>query len=158
MRVGIGYDIHKFGAGEEVVLGGVSIPYDKGLVGHSDADVLVHAICDALLGAGGEGDIGYHFPDTELRFKGISSLILLKDVGSMIKDKGFDVVNIDSVVIAQGPRIAHYREEMKDNIAGVLGIDRELVNIKATTNEGIGSIGMGEGIAAYAICLLKSAQ
>ena len=153
-RVGIGYDIHRLVDGRKLVLGGVEIPFDKGLEGHSDADVLLHSICDAMLGAAGEGDIGIQFPNTDVSFKGISSLELLKRTKNIIMQKGFSVSNLDSVVIAEAPKILPYRDAMISNIAGALEIDISQVNVKATTSEGIGAIGKGEGISAYAVCLL----
>ena len=154
MRVGIGFDIHRFGEGDEVILGNVRIPYNRKLTGHSDADVLLHAICDAMLGAAGEGDIGIQFPNTDVSLKGISSLELLKRTKNIIRQKGFSVSNLDSVVIAEAPKILPYRDAMISNIAGALEIDISQVNVKATTSEGIGAIGKGEGISAYAVCLL----
>src|SRR3989337_602158 len=154
MRVGIGYDIHRFGEGESVTIGNVSIPFDRSLTGHSDADVLLHAICDAMLGAAGEGDIGIHFPNTDFSLKGISSIESLKRTNKIIKKKGLCVSNLDSVVIAEVPKILPYREAMINNIAMALEIDESQVNVKATTSEGIGAIGKGEGISAYAVCLL----
>lgn len=156
MRVGIGYDVHKMVEGRALVLGGVNIPNEKGLLGHSDADVLAHAIIDALLGAAGEGDIGKHFPDSDMKYRGISSLILLSKVRELLKVKGLEILNIDSVIIAQEPRLAPYREEMTANIAETLGISLDRVNVKATTTEGLGFTGTGEGIAAYAVTMLKS--
>ena len=154
MRTGIGFDIHRFGEGDAVILGNVCIPFDRKLIGHSDADVLLHAICDAMLGAAGEGDIGIHFPNTDLSLKGISSIELLKRTKDIITKKGFCVSNLDSVVIAEAPKILTYRDAMINNIAGALEIEVSQVNIKATTSEGIGAIGKGEGISAYAVCLL----
>ena len=154
MRTGVGFDIHRFGEGDAVILGNVHIPFDRKLIGHSDADVLLHAICDAMLGAAGEGDIGIHFPNTDLSLKGISSIELLKRTNKIIKKKGLCVSNLDSVVIAEAPRILLYREAMINNIAMALEIDESQVNVKATTSEGIGAIGKGEGISAYAVCLL----
>lgn len=154
MRVGIGYDIHKLGDGRGVNLGGVSIPFEKSLLGFSDADVLLHAICDAMLGAAGEGDIGVHFPNTDTLFKGISSLELLIKTNEIIMEKGFKVSNIDSVVIAEEPKISAYRDFMIRGIATALRVENSQIHIKATTSEGIGPIGRGEGIAAYAVCLL----
>ena len=154
MRTGIGFDIHRFGEGDVVILGNVCIPFNRKLIGHSDADVLLHAICDALLGAAGEGDIGIHFPNTHLSLKGISSIELLKRTKDIITKKGFCVSNLDSVVIAEAPKILAYRDDMIKNIASALEIDVSQVNVKATTSEGIGAIGMGEGISAYAVCLL----
>lgn len=154
MRVGVGFDIHRFGEGDAVILGNVYIPYNRKLAGHSDADVLLHAICDAMLGAAGEGDIGIQFPNTDVSLKGISSLELLKRTKNIIRQKGFTVSNLDSVVIAEAPKILPYRDAMISNIAVALEIDISQVNVKATTSEGIGAIGKGEGISAYAVCLL----
>ncbi len=155
MRAGIGFDIHRFGEGDSVILGNVCIPFDRKLTGHSDADVLLHAICDAMLGAAGEGDIGMHFPNTDLTLKGISSIELLKRTNNIISRKGFCISNLDSVIIAEAPKILPYRDAMIKNIAGALAIDVNLVNVKATTSEGVGAIGKGEGISAYAVCLLS---
>ncbi|HUV50902.1 MAG TPA: 2-C-methyl-D-erythritol 2,4-cyclodiphosphate synthase [Anaerolineae bacterium] len=154
MRTGIGYDIHRLVRGRQLIIGGVAIPFEKGLLGHSDADVLVHALCDALLGAAGLGDIGIYFPDTDKQFKDISSIKLLVKTCEMVKQKGFTVKNIDSVVFAQAPKISPYREEMQKNIAQTMEIKPSQVNIKATTTEGLGIIGKGEGIAAMCIVLL----
>jgi 2-C-methyl-D-erythritol 2,4-cyclodiphosphate synthase len=154
MRTGIGYDIHRLVRGRQLIIGGVAIPFEKGLLGHSDADVLVHALCDALLGAAGLGDIGIYFPDTDKQFKDISSIKLLVKTCEMVKQKSFTVKNIDSVVFAQAPKISPYREEMQKNIAQTMEIKPSQVNIKATTTEGLGIIGMGEGIAAMCIVLL----
>ncbi|MBI5193417.1 MAG: 2-C-methyl-D-erythritol 2,4-cyclodiphosphate synthase [Nitrospirae bacterium] len=154
MRIGIGYDIHRLGAGNGVVLGGVYIPFEKSLIGHSDADVLLHAICDALLGAAGEGDIGVHFPNNNPAIKGISSIELLRKTNMIIGNKGYKVSNIDSVLLAEEPRISPYRDTMIKNISAAIGAEPGQVHVKATTNEGLGSIGRGEGIAAYAVCIL----
>lgn len=154
MKIGIGYDIHRLGDERGVILGGVNIPFEKGLIGHSDADVLLHAICDAMLGAAGEGDIGVHFPDTDPLFKGISSIELLKKTNEIIEGRGFRVSNIDSVLIAEGPRVSPYRDAMIKEIATALRIEPRQIHIKATTSEGLGPVGRGEGIAAYAVCLL----
>jgi 2-C-methyl-D-erythritol 2,4-cyclodiphosphate synthase len=154
MKVGIGYDIHRLVTGRKLVLGGVEIPFEKGLSGHSDADVLAHSICDAILGALGKGDIGLHFPDTDPKYKDISSLILLGKVSEIMTEANFQVNNLDSIIIAQSPRLLSYIEEMKKNVSGVLNSSREVINIKATTNEGLGLIGQGEGIAAYTIVSL----
>lgn len=154
MRIGIGYDIHKLGSGTDVVLGGVRIPFDKGLIGHSDADVLLHAICDAILGAAGEEDIGVHFPDSNPLFKGISSIELLRKTNHVAVSKGYRVSNLDSVIVAEEPKVSPYRNAMIKNISTALEIEPYNVHVKATTNEGLGSIGRGEGIAAYAVCLL----
>jgi 2-C-methyl-D-erythritol 2,4-cyclodiphosphate synthase len=155
MRVGFGYDVHRLVEGRPLVLGGVQVPYGKGLLGHSDADVLVHAVMDALLGAAGAGDIGRLFPDSDDRYKGIKSLILLSRVRQVLDEKGFAVGNIDAVVVAQKPKLAPYIEEMNLNIARALGIEPARVNVKATTTEGLGFTGTGEGIAAYATALLN---
>jgi len=155
VRVGFGYDVHKLVADRQLVLGGVRIPFEKGLLGHSDADVLAHAIMDALLGAAGEGDIGRHFPDHDPRYKGISSLVLLAEVGKLLQAKGFKVGNIDSLIVAQRPKLAPYMGEMKHNLATALGISPAAVNVKATTTEGLGFAGTGEGMAAYATALLE---
>ncbi len=154
MRVGIGYDIHRLAAGRPLVLGGIDIPYSLGLEGHSDADVLVHAVCDALLGAAGEGDIGIHFPPDDHQYKGICSLLLLEKVKEMISVK-YSIGNIDCIIVAQEPRVAPYIEEMRRSLAGCLGIPQEDVNIKATTTERLGAIGEGKAIAAYAVACLE---
>lgn len=156
MRVGIGYDVHKFEEGRRLIIGGVEIPYHKGLLGHSDADVLVHAICDALLGAAGLGDIGQHFPDSDERYKNIDSLILLEQTAELLKERGWLIINIDSTVVAQKPRLASYIKAMKEKIAGVVDIPVENVGIKATTSEGLGFEGREEGISAQAVSLLKA--
>lgn len=155
MRVGIGYDVHKLVENRPLILGGVNIPFDRGLLGHSDADVLVHAIMDAILGALGMRDIGQHFPDTDDKFKDISSISLLEQVGDMVKKSGFSIGNIDSVIMAENPKMAPYLEQMKINISKALGIEPSMVNIKATTTEGLGFVGTGQGIAAKAVVLLK---
>jgi len=154
MRVGIGYDIHRLVKGRKLIIGGVEIPFEKGLLGHSDADVLVHSICDALLGAMGLGDIGKHFPDTDEKYKGISSMKLLKKVVEKVKKGKFKIINIDANIIAEKPKLLPYIEEMKKNLRKILGKDVS-VNIKARTNEGLGEIGRGEAIASQAIVLLK---
>ena len=154
MRVGLGYDVHRLVEGRALVLGGVNIPYQKGLLGHSDADVLTHAIMDSLLGAAGAGDIGRHFPDSDPCYKGISSLVLLSRVREILAQKGFEVGNIDAVILAQAPRLALFMEEMKTRLAEALRIDPSRVNVKATTTEGLGFTGTGEGIAAYATSLI----
>lgn len=151
MRVGIGYDVHKLVEDRKLIIGGVSIPYDKGLLGHSDADVLLHAIKDSILGAAGLGDIGKHFPDTDERYKGASSLELLHKVGILLGLKGYAVNNIDATIIAQSPKMAPYIEEMRNNVAKAVSIDLDRVNIKATTTEGLGFVGLGQGIAANCI-------
>jgi 2-C-methyl-D-erythritol 2,4-cyclodiphosphate synthase len=155
MKVGIGYDIHRLVTGRRLVLGGVEIPFEKGLSGHSDADVLVHSICDAILGALGKGDIGLYFPDTDPKYKDISSLILLGKVSEIMAKANFRINNLDAVIIAQSPHLSPYIQEMGKNVSKVLNSSREVINIKATTNEGLGLIGQGEGIAAYAIVSLR---
>ena len=155
MRVGIGYDVHKLVAGRPLILGGIVIPFEKGLLGHSDADVLVHAICDALLGAAGMGDIGLHFPDTDPKFKDVASLKLLAATSDMIRGDRFAVVNIDATIFAEAPKIEPYRHDMRQNLAGTLEIDLGCINIKATTTEGLGYVGRGEGIAAMSVVLLN---
>ena len=149
-RVGIGYDVHAFAPGRKLVLGGVHIPYQLGLLGHSDADVLLHALCDALLGAAALGDIGKHFPDTNRKYRNISSLILLRHVGRLITERGFRIVHLDATIILQQPKVLRYSAKMIRNIAGKLGVEPEHISIKATTNEGLGFIGRGEGCAALA--------
>lgn len=156
MRIGMGYDVHRLTEGRDMIIGGVKIPYEKGLLGHSDADVLLHAISDALLGAAALGDIGKHFPDTDPAYKGISSLLLLEKVGALIEEKGFLIENIDATIIAQEPKMRPHIDAMRENIAGALGIMVEQVNVKATTEEGLGFTGSGEGISSQAICLLTS--
>ncbi|MCK4648948.1 2-C-methyl-D-erythritol 2,4-cyclodiphosphate synthase [bacterium] len=153
MRVGMGYDVHKLVEGRRLILGGMEVPFGRGLLGHSDGDVLLHAICDALLGAAGKGDIGRHFPDTDPEYKNISSLILLEKVKGLVKE--YRINNIDSIVIAQKPKLAPYFSKMKENITQVLKIDKSKINIKATTTEKLGSLGRGEGIAAYAMVSLE---
>ena len=156
MRIGQGYDVHRLVEGRKLIIGGVDIPYEKGLVGHSDADVLLHAVMDALLGAAALGDIGQHFPDSDERYKGISSIALLKEVGKILQENGYMIENIDSTVIAQRPKLLPYRPQMAENIAAALGIEKEQVSVKATTEEGLGFTGTGEGISAQAIALLSS--
>jgi len=155
MRIGIGYDIHRLEEGRDLIIGGVHIPFKLGLAGHSDADVLVHSICDALLGALALGDIGQHFPNTDMQYRGISSLILLDKVNSLIRDRGFITNNVDAVIIAQEPKLSPFTPAMRDNIARILGIEVESVSIKATTAERLGSIGQGKGIAAEAVVSVK---
>jgi 2-C-methyl-D-erythritol 2,4-cyclodiphosphate synthase len=157
MRVGLGYDVHKLVEGRKLIVGGVLIPYEKGLLGHSDADVLLHAISDALLGAAGLGDIGKHFPDTDPEFLGISSLLLLERTGKLVEEQLLFIENIDATIIAQKPKMRPYIEEMERNVAQALGISPSRINIKATTEEGLGFTGAGEGISAQAICCLDSA-
>ncbi len=158
MRIGQGYDVHRLTAGRGLILGGVKIPYEKGLLGHSDADVLVHAVMDALLGAAALGDIGQHFPDTDPAYRGISSIELLKRVGALLEEHGYVIENIDSTIIAQRPKLADYRPRMAQNIAGALHLEVDRVSVKATTEEGLGFTGAGEGIAAQAICLLTTVE
>jgi len=155
MRIGIGYDIHKFTRGRGLYLGGIYIPFNKSLKGHSDADVLLHAICDALLGAAGKGDLGEHFPDTDPVYRGISSGELLSKVKEIVSEEGYGISYIDSVIIAEAPAISPKRRDMIENIASILEIDPEQIHIKATTSEGLGAIGKKEGIAAFAVCLLN---
>ena len=156
MRIGQGYDVHKLVQGRDLILGGVNIPYEKGLLGHSDADVLVHAVMDALLGAAALGDIGQHFPDTDPAYKGISSIELLKKVGELLDGKGYVVENIDATIIAKRPKLAQYRPQMAANIADALHLDVSRVSVKATTEEGLGFTGTGEGISSQAITLLTA--
>ncbi|HET6263986.1 MAG TPA: 2-C-methyl-D-erythritol 2,4-cyclodiphosphate synthase [Usitatibacter sp.] len=155
MRIGQGFDVHALVPGRRLVIGGVEIAHDKGLLGHSDADVLLHAICDALLGAAALGDIGKHFPDSDLRYKGIDSRELLRQVAALLADRGRRVVNIDATIIAEAPRMAPHIPRMVDNIAADLGIAPTHVNVKATTTEKLGFTGRGEGIAAQAVCLVE---
>ena len=155
MRVGLGYDVHKLVEDRELILGGVNIPCEKGLLGHSDADVLVHAIMDALVGAAALGDIGKHFPDTDSQYKGISSIKLLEQVGKLLDEHMYVVENIDATIIAQRPKMAPYIQDMRKNIAETLGLELDQINIKATTEEGLGFTGTGEGISSQAICAIE---
>jgi len=155
LRVGQGYDVHRLKTGRALILGGVTIPYDLGLDGHSDADVLTHAIMDALLGAAAAGDIGKLFPDNDEAFRGISSLELLRRVKLHLAEKNYKIVNVDATIIAQAPKLSPYREEMRENLAKVMEVDIDQVSVKATTEEHLGFTGRGEGIAAHAICLLE---
>lgn len=155
MRVGMGYDVHKLTEGRDLILGGVTIPWEKGLLGHSDADVLIHAVMDALLGAAALGDIGRHFPDTDPAYKGISSLNLLEHVMCLLNRNGFSVGNVDAVIIAQKPKMAPHIPQMRKNLAEAMGLPEDRVNVKATTEEGLGFTGSGEGIASQAVCLLE---
>jgi len=155
-RIGYGYDVHRLVAGRRLILGGVEIPHDLGLDGHSDADVLVHAVADALLGAACLGDIGQHFPDTDARYRGISSLVLLKEIALLLERSGYEVGNIDATVILERPRIMPHAVAMRTNIARALGIAPDAVSVKATTGEGLGFTGRGEGAAAHAVALLFS--
>jgi 2-C-methyl-D-erythritol 2,4-cyclodiphosphate synthase len=156
MRIGQGYDVHRLTEGRKLIIGGVDIPYEKGLLGHSDADVLLHAVMDALLGAAALGDIGKHFPDTDERYKGADSMKLLEEVGSMLEERMYFIENIDATIIAQAPKMRPYIDEMRSNIAGALEIDVDQVNVKATTEEHLGFTGREEGIAASAVCILVS--
>ncbi len=158
MRIGTGYDVHRLTKGRDLIIGGVKIPYEKGLLGHSDADVLLHAISDALLGAAALGDIGKHFPDTDERYKGADSLMLLSEVGNLIKKEGYAPVNIDATIIAQAPKMRPHIEKMRENIAQALEMEVSEINVKATTEEGLGFTGAGEGIAAQAVCLLRGVR
>ena len=155
MRVGMGYDVHRLTEGRDLILGGVKIPYEKGLLGHSDADVILHTIMDALLGAAALGDIGKHFPDTDEKYSGISSMKLLKHVAGLLEENLYIVENIDATIIAQKPKMRPHIAQMEENIASALGIERDRVNVKATTEEGLGFTGSGEGISAQAICALE---
>ncbi len=156
MRIGMGYDVHRLVEDRKLIIGGVEIPYEKGLLGHSDADVLLHAISDALLGAAALGDIGKHFPDSDPAYKGISSIILLEKVGQLLEEQGFLIENIDATIIAQAPKMRPHIDTMRENIAKALGIDVSQINVKATTEEGLGFTGIGEGISSQAICMLTS--
>lgn len=156
IRIGHGFDVHQLVEGRKCIIGGVDIPHDKGLKGHSDADVLLHAICDALLGAAALGDIGKHFPDTDARYRGIDSRELLRHVAALLKEKGYGVANVDATVIAEAPRLAQHVPVMCANIAADLGVAPDCVNVKATTTEKLGFTGRGEGIAAEAVCLIQS--
>lgn len=155
IRVGIGYDVHPLVKGRRLVLGGVEVPFELGLVGHSDADALIHAVIDALLGAAGLKDIGSHFPDSDASYKNISSLILLQRTNKLLEARGWHIVNVDATIVAQRPRLAPYNEQMRRNISQTLGLSAEQVGVKATTSEGLGFAGRGEGIAAYAVALLE---
>lgn len=155
MRIGSGYDVHRLVEGRKLMMGGVDIPHEKGLLGHSDADVLLHAICDALLGAAGLGDIGRHFPDTAPQYAGISSLALLAEVHRLLTEAGFRVNNIDATIVAERPKMAPHIPAMVANIASAVNVERSAVNVKATTTEGLGFAGKGEGMAAYAVCTVR---
>lgn len=155
MRIGHGYDVHRLVSGRELIIGGENIPFEMGLLGHSDADVLLHAVCDALLGAAALGDIGRHFPDSDPSFEGIDSRILLRKTAELLRCKGYRIVNIDATIIAQRPKLAGFIEKMRENIASDCGIETDAVNIKATTEEGLGFTGKAEGIAAHAVCLIE---
>lgn len=155
MRVGMGYDVHRLCTGRKLILGGVEIPFEKGLLGHSDADVLLHAVMDALLGAAALGDIGSHFPDTDPEYRGISSIRLLEHVGQLLDENGYVIENIDATIIAQRPKMRPYIDQMRENIAVSLKIETEQVSVKATTEEGLGFTGTGEGISSQAVCALE---
>ena len=155
MRIGHGYDVHRLVENRALIIGGVEIPYEKGLLGHSDADVLLHAISDALLGAAALGDIGKHFPDTDPKYAGISSLKLLAEVARLLTERGYAVVNVDATLLAQRPKVAPYKQQMAENMAAVLGVEVDQVNVKATTEEGLGFTGDGSGMAAHAVVLLE---
>lgn len=155
MRVGMGYDVHRLTVGRKLIMGGVEIPYEKGLLGHSDADVLVHAVMDALLGAAALGDIGKHFPDTDPEYEGVSSIRLLEHVGRILEKNGYVIENIDATIIAQRPKMRPYIDQMRENMAKALGIETDQVSVKATTEEGLGFTGTGEGISAHAICAIE---
>ena len=155
MRIGHGYDVHKLSEGRKLILGGVTVPYEKGLLGHSDADVLLHAISDAMLGAAALGDIGKHFPDTDDSFKDADSRVLLRKVVELIADKGYKVSNVDATVIAQAPKLAPYIETMKNNIAEDCGVPTDRINVKATIEEHLGFTGRKEGISAHAVCIIE---
>lgn len=154
MRIGHGYDVHRLAEGRKLILGGVDIPWERGLLGHSDADVLTHAVMDALLGAAGLGDIGKHFPDTDPAYAGADSLKLLAHVAGLLEERGFFVGNVDATIIAQRPKLAPHIPAMRDNLARVMGVETGRINVKATTEEGLGFTGAGEGMAAHAVCLL----
>ena len=155
MRVGMGYDVHKLVEGRKLILGGVEIPYEKGLLGHSDADVMLHAVMDALLGAAALGDIGLHFPDTDPKYKGASSIKLLEHVGRLLEENGYVIENIDATIIAQRPKMRPHIDQMRENMAKALKIDVDQINVKATTEEGLGFTGSGEGISSQAICAIE---
>jgi 2-C-methyl-D-erythritol 2,4-cyclodiphosphate synthase len=155
MRVGLGYDIHPLGSGRRLILGGVEIPHSQGLIGHSDADALVHAVCDALLGAMGEGDLGKHYPSSDPRFKDISSLKLLEDIAGRLAGNGYRLVNLDTVIVAQAPRLSPYLAAMRSCLAKVLGVPEELVNVKVKSGEHLDAVGREEAIAAHAVCLIE---
>ena len=158
MRVGFGYDVHRLVPDRKLVLGGVTVPFEKGALGHSDADALCHAICDALLGAAALGDIGTHFPDTDARYAGISSLLLLKEVGGLLRERGFEVANVDATVVLEKPKLAPHIETMRTNVAQSLEISVEQVSVKATTSEQMGFVGQGEGVAAFACVLIQERE
>ena len=156
-RIGYGYDVHPLGPGRKLILGGVEVPHHKGLLGHSDSDVLVHAVCDGLLGAMGEGDLGRHYPSSDQRYKGISSLKLLEDVASKLRAKGYRVGNIDTVIVAQAPRLGTYLAAMAKQLAATLGVDPDQINVKVKSGEGLDAVGREEGMVAHAVCLIEPA-
>lgn len=156
IRIGHGYDVHRLVEGRKLILGGVAIPYDKGLLGHSDADVLLHALCDALLGAAALGDIGKLFPDNDMKYKDIDSMILLQETVNTLKQKGYSLVNADITVIAQAPKLSPHINKMRENIAKKIGVDIDRISVKATTEEKLGFTGRGEGISAHAVCLIEN--
>lgn len=158
MQIGFGFDVHRMVEGRKLIIGGVEIPFKKGLLGHSDADVLSHAIADALLGAAALGDIGKHFPDTDMKYKDISSLKLLRLTIELLGEKGFNLINIDSTVVLEKPKIASYIQAMRENIANALGVKIEVISVKATTTEGLGFTGTGEGASAYAVALIQKTE
>ena len=155
MRIGSGYDVHAFAEDRKLILGGVEVPHNRGLAGHSDADVLVHAICDALLGAAALGDIGKHFPDTDPKYKGISSILLLRHVAGLLNEKGYRIGNIDATLVLQKPKVAPYIDQMRQNMAEAAGVELDRMSVKATTTEKLGFAGREEGVAAYAVALLE---
>ena len=155
MRVGIGYDVHRLAERRKLIIGGVEIPFEKGLKGHSDADVLIHAVCDALLGAAGLGDIGLHFPDTDPKYKDVSSIKLLIEIFQMVKNKGFSVLNLDTIIFAEVPKLSPYRSAMQQKIASAIDLEPDRINIKATTTEGLGMIGKGAGIGAMCVAMIE---
>lgn len=155
MRVGIGYDVHRLAERRKLIIGGVEIPFEKGLKGHSDADVLIHAVCDALLGAAGLGDIGVHFPDTDPKYKDVSSIKLLIEIFQMVKNKGFSVLNLDTIIFAEVPKLSPYRSAMQQKIASAIDLEPDRINIKATTTEGLGMIGKGAGIGAMCVAMIE---
>ena len=155
MRIGHGYDVHKLVEGRKLIMGGVEIPYEKGLLGHSDADVLLHAISDSLLGAAALGDIGKLFPDTDMQYKSADSIVLMKQAYEVVREKGYTAVNIDATILCQRPKLRGYIDTMRENIATALGMDIDCVSVKATTEEGLGFTGSGEGVAVHSVCLLR---
>ena len=157
MRIGYGYDVHPLGPGRKLILGGIDIPHSKGLLGHTDSDVLVHAVCDALLGAMGEGDLGRHYPSSDSKYKGLSSLKLLEDVMTKLKAKGYRVGNIDTVIVAQAPRLGPHLAAMQNKMAEAAGLDPDQVNVKVKSGEGLDAVGKEEGMTAHAVCLIEPA-